>query len=199
MPLRLCLLLRFLGQTHPAGIPIFYPEKEKFGLTPASPSAGISDSAGEAELKLQRSQREVESLSILHYAYRPDCADNPSLPLTLDSRYAKALGYGPDTQLRFSIRWSGLRGRHLVSRTTFVYDYYPARDSYDDKVHLELTLSIDPFRQEIIQKTTEEGRVDYQDVGFAGYWAVSWLQIRANLSACGYGSTAAARIDRTIT
>jgi hypothetical protein len=37
------------------------------------------------------------------------------------SRYAKALGYGPDTQLRFSIRWSGLRSRHLVSRTTFVY------------------------------------------------------------------------------
>ena len=66
MPLRLCPLLRFLGQTHPAGIPIFYPEKEKFGLTPASPSAGISGSAGEAELKLQRSQREVESLSILH-------------------------------------------------------------------------------------------------------------------------------------
>jgi len=42
-----------------------------------------------------------------------------------------------------------------VSRTTFVYDYYSARDSYDDKVHLELTLSIDPSRQEIIQKTTE--------------------------------------------
>jgi len=71
------------------------------------------------------------------------------------SRYAKALGYGPDTQLRFSIRWSGLRSRHLVSRTTFVYDYYPVRESYDDKVHLELTLPIDPSRQEIIQKTTE--------------------------------------------
>jgi hypothetical protein len=42
-----------------------------------------------------------------------------------------------------------------VSRTAFVYDYYPARESYDDRVHLELTLSIDPSRQEIIQKTAE--------------------------------------------
>jgi hypothetical protein len=71
------------------------------------------------------------------------------------SRYAKALSYGPDTTLRFSIRWSGLRARQLFSRTDYVFDYYPARECYDEEVQLELALSIAPSRQEIIQKATE--------------------------------------------
>jgi hypothetical protein len=71
------------------------------------------------------------------------------------SAYAKALGYQPDTQLRFAIGWNGLKGRKLVNWTTRQYDFYWAKECHTQNVALEITLPIEPSNQEVIQKTAE--------------------------------------------
>jgi hypothetical protein len=83
------------------------------------------------------------------------------------SKYAQALGYGTDTQLYFLIRWSGLRGRKLVNRNPIRDDYYRASAPRDNHVQLDVTLPIQPSKEEVIQKTTEA----VQDLGraFGGY------------------------------
>jgi len=75
--------------------------------------------------------------------------------LVIGSLYAKALGYDPGTQLRFSIGWQGLRGRNLKSRSAFIHEYYPSAECREDAIQLEFTLAIEPSKQEIIRKATE--------------------------------------------
>jgi hypothetical protein len=71
------------------------------------------------------------------------------------SKYGLALGYNRETRLRFDICWSGLQGRTMASRICPQYDFWSAGECRDEKVHLDLTLSIEASQQEVIQKTTE--------------------------------------------
>lgn len=71
------------------------------------------------------------------------------------SKYAQALRYEPNTQLHFWIRWSGLRGRKLVNRNPIRDDYYRASAPRDKHVQLDVTLPIEPSKEEVIQKTTK--------------------------------------------
>jgi len=71
------------------------------------------------------------------------------------SKYGQALGYGSDTHMYFWISWSGLRGRQLANRHPLRMDYYQAGESRDDQVQLDVTLPINPSKDEVIQKTTE--------------------------------------------
>jgi hypothetical protein len=71
------------------------------------------------------------------------------------SRYAQALGYGSDTNLYFWIRWSGLKGRRLENRRQVFMDYQLADQCRDNHVQLDVSLPINPSKEEIVQKTTE--------------------------------------------
>ena len=83
------------------------------------------------------------------------------------SKYAQALRYGPGTQLYFWIRWRGLRGRKLVNRNPIRDDYYRASAPRDNYVQLDVTLPIEPSKEEVIQKTTEA--VQHLGRAFGGY------------------------------
>jgi hypothetical protein len=83
------------------------------------------------------------------------------------SKYGQALRYGPDTQLYFWIRWSGLRGRKMVNRNPIRDDYFRASAPRDNHVQLDVTLPIEPSKEEVIQKTTEA--VQHLGRAFGGY------------------------------
>ncbi len=71
------------------------------------------------------------------------------------SKHGQALGYGADTHMHFRVRWSGLRGRQLENRNPLAMDYYQASACRDNHVQLDVTLPINPSKEEVIQKTTE--------------------------------------------
>jgi hypothetical protein len=71
------------------------------------------------------------------------------------SNYAQALGYGSNTNLHFYIRWTGLRGRQLVNRSRFLMQYHLSSPCRDHQVETNLSLPINPSRDQIIEKTTD--------------------------------------------
>jgi TIR domain len=70
------------------------------------------------------------------------------------SAYAKALGYDRDSELQFRIRWSGLNGRRLDSNFHSGHIFFMTNECRENEVELDLTLPLEPSKEEIIQKTT---------------------------------------------